>query len=165
MRRAARRDAAERDIITALEKAGATVHQLSGKDIPDLLVGARGHTYLLEVKSRIVAEDKGRKPRVREGEASDGQKKLHESWKGGTISVIHDPGQALHACGYSFEDANYTPPKPKLGCPACLLDPQSPCKHDGEEKGVAMGTQPPRRRNRRRVDEIVAERFAAATRG
>lgn len=54
-------------------------------------------------------------------------------------------------------------------CPACRLDPQSPCKHDGEEKGVAAGTQPPRRRNLRKVDAIVrareeTERLTAAGR-
>lgn len=41
-------------------------------------------------------------------------------------------------------------------CPACMYDPQSSCKHDGEEKGVALGLVPPRRLNQRPVDKIMA---------
>lgn len=43
-------------------------------------------------------------------------------------------------------------------CPACKIDPQNPCKHDGEEKGVALGLVPPRRLNQRPVDNLMAKR-------
>ena len=46
-----RRDAAEAAIIQALRAYGATVFQLSGAGIPDLLVGYRGTWLPLEVKS------------------------------------------------------------------------------------------------------------------
>jgi hypothetical protein len=43
-------------------------------------------------------------------------------------------------------------------CPACAINPQNPCKHDGEEKGVALGNVPPRRLNQRPVDKIMAKK-------
>ena len=52
MRRAARIDRNQPDIIKALRYAGATVqptHTL-GKGCPDLLVGFRGENFLLEIK-------------------------------------------------------------------------------------------------------------------
>ena len=50
-RYAAKRDSNEREIIDALVAAGASVQQLSLKGAPDLLVGFRGETYLMEVKT------------------------------------------------------------------------------------------------------------------
>lgn len=52
-RRAAKRDKNEREIIEALQAAGATVQQLSAKGVPDLLVGKNGVNLLMEVKSKI----------------------------------------------------------------------------------------------------------------
>jgi len=46
---AARRDKNEREIISALADAGATVYQ-SGEPL-DLIVGFRGRNYLIEVKT------------------------------------------------------------------------------------------------------------------
>lgn len=50
-RRAAKRDRNEADIIQALVAVGATVAQVSEGGLPDLLVGFRGHNYLIEVKA------------------------------------------------------------------------------------------------------------------
>ena len=47
-------DANQASIMAALRQVGATVVDLSavGRGVPDLLVGFRGHTYLLEVKNK-----------------------------------------------------------------------------------------------------------------
>jgi len=46
-----RRDISEPQIVETLQKAGASVHRVSGKGIPDLLIGYRGKTYLAECKT------------------------------------------------------------------------------------------------------------------
>lgn len=50
MRRAARRDANEAAVVEALRARGAVVTLLAHPGVPDLLVGYRGVTELLEVK-------------------------------------------------------------------------------------------------------------------
>ena len=47
-------DANQSSIVSALRQVGASVVDLSavGKGVPDLLVGFRGRTYLLEVKNK-----------------------------------------------------------------------------------------------------------------
>lgn len=102
--RAAHRDKAERPIIEALRAVGATVAPLSGKDIPDLLVGYKGVTFLLEVKSRIEELGKGRKKAyVRTTKVSEGQKDFAEAWRGGSLKVVHTPEEALLAIGATVE--------------------------------------------------------------
>ena len=49
-RRNAKRDANEPEIIAFLKAAGASVERLSTKGLPDLLIGYRQKTYLVEVK-------------------------------------------------------------------------------------------------------------------
>jgi Holliday junction resolvase len=48
-------DANQASIVSALRQVGASVVDLSavGRGVPDLLVGFRGQTYLLEVKNRL----------------------------------------------------------------------------------------------------------------
>ena len=50
-RRNPRRDMSEPGIIRALSALGCSVQPLSGKGVPDLLVGLNGRTILLEVKA------------------------------------------------------------------------------------------------------------------
>lgn len=50
MKYARRRDENERPIVQALERVGATVTRMDAAGVPDLLVGFRGETFLLEVK-------------------------------------------------------------------------------------------------------------------
>ena len=52
--RGRRTDANQSTIIATLKAVGASVVDLSavGKGVPDLLVGFRGRTYLLEVKNK-----------------------------------------------------------------------------------------------------------------
>jgi Holliday junction resolvase len=47
-----RRDGTEAEIVAALRQVGATVFQLSGAGVPDLLVGFRHRWHVLEVKSK-----------------------------------------------------------------------------------------------------------------
>jgi hypothetical protein len=107
MRRAPHRDKAERGIIDALEAVGASVEQLDGEDIPDLLVGFRGENHLLEVKSpaELVTGKDRRKdgtPQVRRqaaGELSKGQRTWHQTWRGKAPSLVRTPEEALRAIG------------------------------------------------------------------
>ena len=82
MRRAAKRDASEPQIVQALEAIGALVQPLSGRDIPDLLVGFRGRLHLIECKS------KG-------GGLEDGQARFHAAWAGFPIGVAYTAEQAI----------------------------------------------------------------------
>jgi hypothetical protein len=81
-RRAARRDIAERPIIDALIKAGASVTQLNIEDGPDLLVGYEGTNFLIEVKTR--------RAKLKKGQAA-----WHAEWKGMPVLVARTPGAAL----------------------------------------------------------------------
>lgn len=82
-----RRDANEPGIIAALRAVGATVQQLSGKDIPDLLVGHRGANYVLEVKNRDGFDT-----------VSVGQEVWMNEWRG-QVQVVYDRDEALAAIG------------------------------------------------------------------
>jgi hypothetical protein len=69
MRRAAKRDRVETEIVKALRHAGFSVEYLSGTDIPDLLLGKNRVCALAEVKT-------GNKP-LRQGQAQ-----WHRDWQG-----------------------------------------------------------------------------------
>ena len=82
MRRAAKIDTVQPDIVEALEKIGATVQSLGqvGSGCPDLLVGYRGTKILLEVKT-------GNEP------LTVGQVAWHGKWAG-QVSVVRTPEEA-----------------------------------------------------------------------
>jgi hypothetical protein len=101
--RPSHRDKAERAIITALRSVGASVYQVNGKDLPDLLCGFRGVTTLMEVKSRLLSEEKDRAPRMRTTAVSEGQKAFAATWQGGLSLVVFNPAMALMAIGAPFE--------------------------------------------------------------
>ena len=93
MRRAARVDKNHEDIVQALRAAGATVQSLAtvGSGVPDLLVGFRKQTFLVEIKN---------------GEASPSEKKLnpaqiiwHYNWNGGPLAVVESVDEALKLIG------------------------------------------------------------------
>lgn len=88
-RRAAKRDANEPEIIYALTQAGASVSKLSDAGIPDLLVGFRGETFLIDVKNRA-----GRGKRL-----TDDQKTFFEDWRGGKAGIALTIGDALRFIG------------------------------------------------------------------
>jgi hypothetical protein len=89
MRRAAKIDANQPQIVEALRKAGATVHSLAavGNGIPDLLVGYANKTALLEVKD-------GRQPPSARQLTPD-QQQWHQTWTGGTVAIVPDVQAAL----------------------------------------------------------------------
>ena len=91
--RAARVDQNHDQVVTALRAAGATVQSLAGvgKGVPDLLVGYKGQTMLMEVKdgfkapsARLLTED---------------QIRWHGIWKGGSLAVVDSPDAALRMIG------------------------------------------------------------------
>lgn len=93
MRRASKIDANQPEIVSALRKVGATVVTLAavGKGVPDLLVGFRQSTYLLEVKD-------GQKP-PSDRQLTPDQIDWHVSWTGGPCAVVSCVGEALSFIG------------------------------------------------------------------
>lgn len=94
MRRAAKRDENEAAIVEALEAVGATVERLSGASIPDLLVGYRGVTTLMEVK-----QPAGAKGGTSHRDLLPGQAAWHAAWRGSPVAVVRTPAEALAAIG------------------------------------------------------------------
>jgi len=76
-----RRDKMEPEVIKAFKAGGASVQQLSGRDVPDLLVGYLGVTHLVEVKT----DRAGLKP---------GQKRWADEWRGERPVVARTAPQA-----------------------------------------------------------------------
>ena len=93
MRRAARVDENQENVVKALRAVGASVQTLAavGKGVPDLLVGYQGKTILLEVKD-------GRKPPSARRLTED-QLKWHGAWRGGPLAVVDGPDAALRMLG------------------------------------------------------------------
>jgi len=86
MRRAAKVDASQADIVAMLRRVGASVQSLAkvGDGCPDLLVGHSGETYLMEVK------EPGVKRRLRPSQAE-----WHREWCGAKVHVVQDVDEAL----------------------------------------------------------------------
>jgi hypothetical protein len=85
MRFAARVDANQTQIVSALRAAGAYVW-IIGLPV-DLLVGYRGHTFLVEIKS-------GSKRRFTALQAD-----FFENWSGSTLARVDSPESALRMIG------------------------------------------------------------------
>lgn len=85
MRRAAKRDDNEKEIVVALRKAGAYVSFI---DEPcDLIVGYQGKTILFEVK------DGNKPPSARK--LTPNEQKFHDEWTGGELYVVTCVDDAL----------------------------------------------------------------------
>lgn len=93
MRRAAKVDANQEQIVQALRAAGATVQSLAGvgKGVPDLLVGYQGKTLLMEVKDGRLAPSARR--------LTEDQLVWHGAWRGGPLAVVDGVDAALRALG------------------------------------------------------------------
>jgi Holliday junction resolvase len=80
-------------IVAALRKIGATVQILAavGHGCPDLLVGFRGRTLLIECKSTDT--DFGRNRVLTEDEET-----WHCRWTGGELYTVQTPMEAIRAC-------------------------------------------------------------------
>ena len=92
MRRAAKVDANQTEIVKALRQVGASVQSLAatGKGVPDLLVGFRGKNLLLEVK------DGGKVKSARK--LTPDQVEWHQSWRG-HVAVVESVEQAIKILG------------------------------------------------------------------
>lgn len=88
VRRANRIDANQNDIVAALREAGAFVRIVSqGDGLPDLLVGYRGETLLMEVKD-------GDKPPSKRS-LTDAEADFFANWTGGRLAVVKSPVEAV----------------------------------------------------------------------
>ena len=85
MRRAARVDANQEQIVSALRGAGAYVW-IIGLPV-DLLVGYKNHTFLVEIKTNS-------KKRLTKLQAD-----FFENWSGSTLARIDSPEAALRMIG------------------------------------------------------------------
>jgi hypothetical protein len=102
MRRAARRDDNEAEVVRALEQAGAAVQRLSEPGCPDLLVSFRGVLSLLEVKLPLTARGAKSQRREAEGGAGDmtaAQVKWWREWRGKVPVIVRSADEALAAIG------------------------------------------------------------------
>jgi hypothetical protein len=92
MRRAAKIDANQPEIVEGLRKMGVTVQPLHavGDGCPDLLCGYKGVNILLEIKNRtgrVTAKGKHLTPE---------QEGFHRLWRG-SVDVVWDLGEAINA--------------------------------------------------------------------
>ena len=87
--RAARTDANHEAVVKALREAGATVQSLAsvGKGVPDLLVGFKSQTLLMEVKDSAKPASKRR--------LTEDQLRWHGSWRGGPLAIVDSTESAL----------------------------------------------------------------------
>lgn len=81
-------DKNQNEIVHALRQVGATVILLheAGEGIPDLLIGYRGQTHLLEVKSKS-------------GKLNPRQVEWHSIWTGHPVGVVRSVEDALAFIG------------------------------------------------------------------
>jgi hypothetical protein len=94
MRRAARRDANEGDIIKAMRAEGAYVKVINDEGLFDLLVSNRGKTLLIEVK------DGAKPPSARR--LTEAEQKFHDEWPGSDLYIVNSVEEAialLRTCG------------------------------------------------------------------
>ena len=88
MRTAARVDGNQAEIVKALRGIGASVlmtYQL--KNCFDLLVGYRGHNFIMEVK------DPKQPPSKRK--LTEGEEGFRASWRGGIYHIVESADQAI----------------------------------------------------------------------
>ena len=94
MRRAARRDVNEGDIIKAMRAEGAYVKVINDEGLFDLLVSYRGETLMIEVK------DGAKPPSARR--LTDAEQKFHDEWPGADLYIVNSVDEALallRTCG------------------------------------------------------------------
>lgn len=94
MRRAARKDGPQAEIVAALRRCGCSVAVLNDADLPDLLVGCSGRTLLLEVK-----RPKGPRGGTSGARLRPGQQAFAASWRGAPVAVVRSVAEALDAVG------------------------------------------------------------------
>jgi hypothetical protein len=117
-----RRDDAEPGVVKAFEAGGATVKKLSGKDVPDLLVGFLRETHLVEVKTN--------KAKLR-----DGQAEFARTWLGSPVVVARTPAQARKWLAVWRERVTRADPPP----PVCWDDAVEQAEREAHRKSVEGG--------------------------
>ena len=87
MRRDARADEHQPEIVEALRAAGATVQHLHmvGRGCPDIVVGYQNFNYLLEIKSA-------------DGKLTFSEGEWHLDWQG-QVAIVRTIDEALDAIG------------------------------------------------------------------
>ena len=92
MRRAAKVDENQSEIVKALRAAGASVQPLHavGQGCPDLLIGFRGKNLLFEVK------DGAKVPSAKR--LTDDQSEWHAEWRG-NVFVVESAEEAIRLLG------------------------------------------------------------------
>lgn len=95
MRRAARIDDNQNEIVDALRGVGASVAITSmiGSGFPDIVVGYQGRNYLIEIKD-------GSKPPSKRKLTPDEQE-FFDTWRG-TVFVVNDINEALEIIGATY---------------------------------------------------------------
>ena len=89
MRRAARIDSNQNEIVEALRRCGASVLITSQlKNCFDILVGYNGINYIVEIKD-------GDKP-PSQRKLTKGEEKFRKEWKGGEYHIIESISEALN---------------------------------------------------------------------
>ena len=96
MRRAAKVDENQSEIVAALRQLGCSVQLLHsvGAGWPDLMIGWRGEPFLLEIKD-------GKKPPSAR-KKTDAQVIWHDAWRGKPVAVVCNIREALDAIGIPF---------------------------------------------------------------
>lgn len=96
MRRAAKVDDNQKEIVEGLRKFGASVLITSQlKNCFDILVGYKGVNYIMEIKD-------GKKP-PSQRKLSEGEQKFKDSWKGGEYYVVLSLEQAIKIINDNFK--------------------------------------------------------------
>lgn len=97
MRRAARVDNNQNEIVLALRDVGASVAITSmvGSGFPDIVVGHRGRNFLFEIKD-------GSQPPSKRKLTPDEQE-FFDTWRG-TIFIVNDINEALEILGVVYYD-------------------------------------------------------------
>ena len=92
MRRIARTDSNQKEIVKALRGAGASVQHLHtlGKGCPDILVGFNGKNFLMEIKD-------GTKPHTKRS-LTQLEREWHQHWQG-QVTVLQSVVDALAILG------------------------------------------------------------------
>lgn len=89
MRRAARVDDNQKQIVEALRRVGASVLITSQlKNAFDILVGYKGINYIMEIKD-------GNKP-PSQRKLTKGEQNFKDNWKGGEYYIVNSINEALN---------------------------------------------------------------------
>ena len=96
MRRAAKIDDIQGDVVQALRKVGASVEVMSavGQGFPDILVGYQGHDYKMELK------DPGARKRYKGTKLTQDQWLWHQQWSGSQVFIVESVEHALAVIGF-----------------------------------------------------------------